>query len=62
MGINQTERKAIMDKMLQVSRVDPRLLAENNMGDGGQGPQEPVQTIEPRDIKIYREMMVEANA
>lgn len=34
-GIDQNETKYIVDKILGINQVDPRLLPENNKGDGG---------------------------
>lgn len=71
-GVDQKETRYILDKVLGINRVDPRLLPENNQGDGGHvrnggtlvgagsAPEESM--LEPREIKLVRELLVEANA
>ena len=63
-GIDQTKTKAIMDNILQISKQDPRLLAENNLGNGGGKDMYDNQhkTVDPRDLRLYEKLMVEANA
>ena len=57
-GIDQRESLAIFNKVLGVDDEDPRLLPENNQGDRFQQK----KLIQPREVKLYRELMMEANA
>ena len=59
-GIDQKETRYIVNKILQVGEsMDPRLKPENNMGEE---MQEPAKMVDPRDLKLFRQLMVEANA
>lgn len=59
-GIDQQAARHVMEKMLKINQKDPRLEAFNNTGQGMS--QAPLPAIEPREVRQYRKLMVEANA
>ena len=49
-----------MKKLLDIDQIDPRLLEENNLNTFDNDPYAEAEHHDPRDIKLYRNLMVEA--
>lgn len=62
-GIDQQESLTIFNKVLGIGEEDPRTKPENNQGDYKEGERfVQKKLIHPREVKLYRQLMMEANA